>query len=686
MFKLRNYKALDILADYLRTGYTDKTIIAFDIETNGLLPTVSKFHCAVCINLVTGEVTRYRPFQYDLLLRDLHAADVVIAHNGINYDVPALRKLYPHWTLDETKMIDTLVMARLIFSNIKDRDIPAVKRYRAMEQGREVTGWVLPPKLLGSQGLKAWGYRLGEFKGDYGEQEDAWEVFNEPMLEYCEQDVVVTIKLIRRLMKSWNDTTYEAMRLEHEIQWLMSQQERNGFKLDVDKAEQLYFKLLGDRERIRQQLVERFGSWWAANGITYPKRSMNRMGFSYTKDAPYTKLKEVTFNPASRAHCAKVLQEAGVVFTIFTDSGQPKIDDDTLEHVNIPEAQALKEFFMLNKRIGQIAEGKQAWLRVVTQEGFIHGSINPNGAVTGRATHSFPNIAQVPAKGKPYGTDCRQCFTVPKGWVLMGSDASGLELRCLGAKMSPWDKGAYIKVILEGDIHWENAQAAGFIAKGTIRDEHNDEHDDARNKAKTFIYAFLYGGGDELIGQLIGYSEEDYQRWKAEGAHVPVINQLKRRGIRWTREMVCHILKGKEVKKTFLNGLPALGKLIKACKKRAKDDGFVDGLDGRKIYTRSQHSSLNSQLQSDGGAVCKLWCVVVDHMMKAKGYKHGFDGDYAYSAWVHDEIQVACRTPEIAHTLGQTCKDAMKFVESFYKFECPLDAEYNVGSSWLETH
>ncbi|AVF62006.1 DNA polymerase [Vibrio diabolicus] len=686
-FKLREYQALKILWDYVKYGKTKARILAFDIETNGLLSTVSRFHTAVCEDLVTGEVREYRPHQYHELLKDLVEADVLVAHNGINYDVPALKKLFPFWDIPPTKVIDTLVLSRLLFADIKDRDMAGIRRWRLREQGHEVTGWVLPPKLLGSHSLKAWGYRLQEYKGDYGEQEDAWAEFSEDMLIYCRQDVTVTIKLIRRLMQEFPEASFKAMQLEHEIQWLMSQQERNGFKFNVAKAEQLYFKLLGDRETIRQKLVDKFGTWYASNGVTTPKRSMNRMGMSYTAGAPYTKLKEVTFNPASRDHCAKVLAEAGVVFTEFTDGGtKPKIDEDVLKHIDLPEAQMLNEFFMLNKRIGQIAEGKQAWLRLVTPEGFIHGSINPNGAVTGRATHSFPNIAQVPAGRAPYGQECRECFTVPDGWVLLGSDASGLELRCLGNRMFPWDKGAYNKVILEGDIHWENAQSAGFVEHGVLRDKHNPDHELRRGKAKTFIYAFLYGGGDELIGMQVGYTHEEYLAWKEAGAHIPIIKQLERRGERWTRERVCYILKGKEVKKKFLEGLPALDKLIKKCKKAAKDDGYVVGLDGRKVFCRSQHSALNTQLQSDGALICKMWCVVVDQMMQERGYKHGFDGDYAFCAWVHDEVQVACRSEDIAKELGQICKDAMHFVENYYSVDCPLDAEFDIGSSWFETH
>ena len=131
---------------------------------------------------------------------------------------------------------------------------------------------------------------------------------------------------------------------------------------------------------------------------------------------------------------------------------------------------------MISKRLGQLAEGKNAWLKCVKEDGAIHGSVNPNGAVTGRATHASPNVAQVPASGSPYGHECRELFKAPEGWLQCGVDASGLELRCLGHFMSPYDSGSYAETVVNGDIHTLNQEAAGLPT---------------RDNAKTFIYGFL---------------------------------------------------------------------------------------------------------------------------------------------------------------------------------------------------
>lgn len=645
------------------------TETVFDIETNGFYRQLSRVHCLAIEHTGEGDNTLYEPSSVEDGLRVLMESEALVAHNGINFDIPAIKKVYP-WFDFKGVVHDTLVYTRLLWPNIGKSDAGRVAAYK-----RSGGKSGLPPKLIGSHSLEAWGYRLKIFKGEFGKNAD-WQTYTPDMGEYCKQDVTVNVALWERIKQELKKREIPelAIRLEHDAAWLLAKQERNGFKFNEPAAIDLYGELVQQRERIKQKLVEKYGSWYVGNGITRPKRTIKHkdpLRPDLTEGVPYTKIKLVTFNPASRQHVARILMNGGWQPKEFTQSGQPKIDETVLESIGTDDAKAINEFFMLNKRVGQLAEGEQAWLKNVTPEGFIHGAVNPNGAVTRRATHMAPNLAQVPSCDAPYGPECRDLFTVPAGWLLLGSDASGLELRCLGHYMAEYDGGAYIKVILEGDIHTANQEAAGL---GT------------RYEAKRFIYAFLYGAGDELIGELIGYSEDDYQRWKKAEAHKSVIRQLKHRGETVTRKRICHILKGKEVKKKFLKGLPALNNLIKDCKQSAKDNGYVRGLDGSEISIRSDHAALNFLLQSAGALICKYWIITIDRMMREKGYKHGWDGDYAYCAWVHDEVQVAVRNREIGEALGQVCKDAMKFVEREFNFRCPLDAEYDIGTSWRYTH
>ena len=619
--------------------------LIFDLETNGLLDDVSKIHLLVIKNTEDGlPPASYTGDEVEDGLRHLmKCSDLTIAgHNVIKYDIPVIQKLYPWFKVDPTKVFDTLVATRLIWANIKDHDNQLLK------QGK------LPGKLYGSHSLEAWGYRLGMLKGEYegdtkliahlieqGMDEKSakkeayakrWEELNDDMLEYGVQDVEVTDALYAKILSK--EYAQEALDLEHQIAWLMAKQERNGFCFDMRKAATLLATLVQRRGELERELKEYFGSWEVQLPDFTPKVNNAKLG--YTKGVTVKKSKTVEFNPSSRDHIAdRLINLYGWKPEEFTEGGKPMVDENVLGKLTYPPCKQLTEYLLVQKRISQLNEGGQAWMKC-EKNGKIHGSINPNGAVTGRATHSYPNISQVPASASPYGHDCRELFTVPDGWVLVGADASGLELRCLAHFMARWDGGKYAEVLLGGDIHTENQKAAGL---------------DTRNQAKTFIYAFLYGAGDAKIGSIVG----------GNAAH------------------------GKRLKSKFLRSLPALGRLVTAVGDAAKR-GYLTGLDGRKIHVRSSHAALNTLLQGAGALVCKKWLVILEEQLQAAGFKHGWDGDYANCAWSHDEVQIACRTPEIAQKVAEIATHCVLLAGEHFKFRCPTAGESKIGKTWADTH
>lgn len=709
-------------------------MLVTDIEANNLLEKVTQFHCGVIYDYSTDEYVSYRPWDFSAYLDALEAevarGGLIVFHNGHKYDAPVLTKLAKlqlnrEFHLPRENVVDTLVLSRLLFANIKDSDMALLRSGK------------LPGKRFGSHALEAWGYRLGEMKGEYkddfkklleeqGEEYvdgAEWISFNEPMMDYNVQDVVVTKALLEKLLSDkhyfplfgsntiefytsayclrfWEEAC-EAVWLEHRAAWLLAKQERNGFPFNTKAIEELYVELAGRRSELLQTLTDTFGTWYQPKGGTelflhprtgkplgkYPRVKYPKQGAIYKKPknkaqregrepceldtrdyvegAPYTPVEHVVFNPSSRDHIALKLKEAGWVPTEFTEKGAPKVDDEVLEHVRVedPEKQKcidlIKEYLMIQKRIGQAAEGDKAWLRYVQEDGKIHGSVNPNGAVTGRATHSFPNLGQVPGVRSPYGEPCRAAFGAEhhldgltgKPWVQAGIDASGLELRCLAHFMSKYDGGAYADVILNGDIHTVNQTAAELPT---------------RDNAKTFIYGFLYGAGDEKIGQIVGAGKE----------------------------------RGKELKKKFLENTPAIAALREGIQQTLVESSrwvageqkvkwkrrWIKGLDGRKVHVRSPHAALNTLLQSAGALICKLWIVETEELLLKAGLKHGWDGDFAYMAWVHDEIQVACRTTEIAQQVIDIAQQAMRNVGEHFKFRCRLDTEGKMGPNWAVCH
>ncbi|WP_163832034.1 DNA polymerase [Spartinivicinus ruber] len=624
------------------------TSIEFDIETNGLLDVLTKIHCICTYDKVKDIKESFRPNEIMDAILYLEDADELIAHNGFWFDYPAIKKLYPKWK-PRGRLRDSLAESRLIYSNLKDMD---------WERSRKKP-YALPAKLYGSHSIKAWGYRLGVLKGDFGEATD-WQHFSEEMLSYCEQDVEVTRQLVA-LLESKN---YSPMALDHEnrISALMALQERNGFAFNKKAAVSLYQELAQKRASIKEDLIISFGWWNKKKEVKHPKKTLNYKDpqrASVVEGAPYTTFERITFNPASRAHIVQRLQKLyGWEPKEFTDKGQAKIDEKILGRLNNPHAKALCEYLMINKRIGQLAEGDNAWLRM-ERNGFIHGHVNPNGAITGRATHAYPNIAQVPSTKAPYGKECRSLFTVPEGWTLLGSDADQLELRVMGHYMARYDKGKYVEAIKAGDIHWTNTLALELLPKGTVRDIHNPKHEHARNIiAKRFVYLLIYGGGDELAGSVI----------KPDAP--PEL----------------HKKLGRKYKNKLLKNLPALKYLLDAVKKTAKDRGYLVGLDGRHVAVSSQHKALNYLLQGAGALICKRWLLEIEDLCQANGLTHGWHGDYAFCAWVHDEVQIACRTEEIAKQIGSYCEQAMDRVTEIFSFRCPLKASYDIGLTWADTH
>lgn len=455
---------------------------SFDLETNGLLDEVNAIHCAVIYDRHTDTEHRYGPGQAQEILAELTAMKakgyVVAAHNGIKYDTAVIDKLlhttpeyWQGWTLD------TLVTARVAHPDLRNDDADAYKAYlpksrnpakRKAAAKRALLRGKLPAPLWGSHSLKAWGLRLGVLKGNYGEQEAAWDTFTPAMLDYCAQDVQVTLALLRHMEGLKLDARCVA--LEHGTAWVIAQQERNGFPFDETKARALYLRLVAEKAEVENRLIEWFPPWRVQLEDFIPKRNNKARGF--TAGVPVPRFRDVLFNPASRDHIADRLKTLfGWRPTEFTETGKAKVDEETLKGLPYPPVPDLIQYLLIQKRIGQLAEGDNAWLKLV-HKGKIHGTVNTGGAVTGRATHANPNIGQVPATTAAYGPECRELFTAGEWPILIGCDTSGLELRCLAHYMAPWDGGEYADTVVNGDVHTANQKAAGLAE---------------RSQAKTFI-------------------------------------------------------------------------------------------------------------------------------------------------------------------------------------------------------
>ena len=456
----------------------------------------------------------------------------------------------------------------------------------------------------------------------------------------CEQDVNVSIKLYQYM--SCQDADPRSLELEHQFAMVMARQEAFGFPFN----EQAAFALVNTLKARRAELEDQLQS-------TFPPVEEERWS---EKTGRQLKTKVTVFNPASRQQTAERLQDRYPEIQFeSTEKGSPKVDDDVLEALGqkYPEAKLLAEYQLLNKRLGQIAEGKEAWLKHcrVYGDGRIHGEVITNACISGRCSHKRPNMAQVPSVGHAFGAECRALFYAPDGWRLVGADASGLELRALGAWLAYFDGGEYANLVsTEGfDIHTYNAKLFG------IYDGQNEISKATRDLSKRLIYCILYGGGAKKTGSIIIPEATEDQQYR----------------------------QGKRTIDTFYANLPAIKKLKDLIEQRINERGHLRGIDGRRLQIRSKHSALNQLLQSTGAvAVKKATCILYDDLENA-GLKFG--RDWGFVAHVHDEYQALVR-PQHVEVYKQLAIDSFRKSGEYFQLKCPFTGEARDGQNWMETH
>lgn len=657
--------------------------LVFDLETDGLLDTVTKIHCVHAFDRSTGRAYAFHDDE-TVLPRDgsvedglamLAGAECIAGQNIIGYDLPVIRKLRPKLTMRKgQRVFDTKVASAVIWPDIKDKDFTLLAKGKLPEVFQK-------RGLIGTHKLEAWGYRLGDYKGDFDPahytnpdtgKPHTWGTvpFSQDMSDYCAQDVHVTNKLLDLILSK--NYSQECLDLEHRVAEIIFRQYERGFAFDMKAAEELVKVLQKRHAEIAGQLSGLFEPWIAPDvkkgtAIFTPKKDNKKQG--YTGGAPFSRIKFVVFNPASRDHIAdRLMALRGWRPSEFTDGGKPKVDEAVLGALPYPEAAVLAESMLLEKRLGQVATGDEAWFKHATTKGIygretdgvlrIHGGVNTAGTVTGRMSHSRPNIAQCPKVGVPYGKESRSCFIPTPGLVLVGCDAEGLELRCLAHYMAKWDGGAYAETVINGrkedgtDVHTVNQRAAGL---------------NSRDSAKTFVYALLYGAGDYKLGSIVYEDFTDEQRRKFLAKYTT--KRARETGLRNL---------GKARRARLMESLPAFKELVDAVKKAAKR-GYLKGLDGRHLHVRSEHAALNTLLQSAGALVMKKALVLLDDEITARELRAWFVAN------VHDEFQIETKQ-ETADDVGKLAADSIRRAGEHFKFRCPLSGSYDIGTSWAGTH
>lgn len=630
-------------------------IAVYDIETNGVnfrkvraTDQVETVHCLVIRTWYSGGLSnadelRFRGPSIVDGLAVLDDCDILAGHNVIGFDNPVLRNVY-RWA-PKARVVDTKVLSELCYgSDLRWKDT------RKVEAGL----LDMPRHLLGRHSLESWGYRLGgALKDDYSKRckeqgIDPWAEWSQEMEDYCAQDVEVNERLLK-LLDMKLDITSRLVAMECALAEELQLATYRGWAFDTKAAGKLYAELSAIRESIRVELEQTFGDFWLPDGQQKVAKKTLRykdvLRPDLTEGVPYQPIKMVKFNPGSDDHIILALRRRyGWEPVAFTDKGKPKMDEPVLRALPYPEAEPLLRYKLVDKRIGQLAEGDKAWLKK-EHSGRIHGEYNQNGTRTGRMSHKNPNIGQVPRVGSAYGAECRSLFRATDGFVMVGADASGIELRMLSHYTFPLDRGLLAEAVLEGDVHTENANAISEAVGAAF----------ARDPSKTFIYACLYGAQDPKLGSIV----------------LDACPDLRGRD---SRKL------GKLARDAVNRRFPGFHKLSEGVRAKAKKTKTIKAIDGRTLYGVSGHTGLNTLLQGSAGILMKAACP--DAMLNIR---LRLTMDCFLLGHIHDEMQVECR-PDYAEDVGEMMVASIQATGINYGLRVPLDGEYKIGQTWAETH
>ena len=408
--------------------------------------------------------------------------------------------------------------------------------------------------------------------------------------------------------------------LEHQVAQILTTQEEYGWHFDEKSAWELEQDLRNELEETTAVLRNRHA--FVADTEFTPKRNNQTKG--YVEGCKFTKIKEL--NVTSRDHIAWILTtHYGWTPSLISSNGKPVIDESVLKDHGSDIATKFLRCLELKKLLGILCEGVNAWLKLCTTSSRIHHhcSVATN---TFRCAHRRPNVSQTPSDPR-----FRALFTATDGLVMCGADLSGIELRMLAHYLARYDGGRYRDILLTGDIHQVNADKIGI----------------SRRQVKTVSYAFLYGAGDQKLGLSVD----------------PELSPSKAKK------------KGKETRAAYVEAIDGLDQLLKAVKHRG-EQGFIKGIDGRKILVDSPHKALNYLLQGSAGIIAKRQMVIANENLPPTAHQLGF---------IHDELQYEVHKHH-SKDLAFLLELSAVMAGEYYSLRCPIAAESKIGKTWADVH
>lgn len=317
---------------------------------------------------------------------------------------------------------------------------------------------------------------------------------------------------------------------------------------------------------------------------------------------------------------------------VFVNTETREVDAGAIKILGTALTGGIAHYAVLKARASFLKGKGGSGLIPKIQGDRVFHSADTLGCNTGRYRHR--TIVNVPRVSTTWGGAIRSCFVPDPGQVMVGWDASSLEARCEANRIYIFDPDQALELVT-GDIHKKNQEALGLPT---------------RDAAKKFKYMVMYGAGPKKIAKSMGVSFQKATEWYYE----------------------------------FWNVNSALADYTTELRRQWKYDGggkYIKGLDGRPVFTRSEHSLLNARLQSDGAQVMKIATLLVEKRVKSE-----IDSGICRPLIrYHDEEQWSSHEG-YSDTLGRQGVKSIVDAGRYFDFKVPLDGEYKVGKNWAETH
>lgn len=629
-----------------------KTECTFDIETDNLLPDVTRVWCAVIKDHQTEEVYSFDFYKDDTaserFFQKLSTYEVAIGHNCTYFDFPVLKLLFGY----EYKgiIVDTLLISRTQRPNRKS-----------------------PPNCTsGPHSVEAWGIRLGQDKV----YNDVWDVYDPILMHRCVEDVEIQYKMYKALLREGKGEGWApAHRINNKLFYYLQQQQSYGWPIDIEKLDSNIHILHHWIERISNAVqphlplkvevleTKKDGEY---NYVRKPFKKDGSLSAhtarwvddnSYSSSVvcgPYCRLNIRPTDLDKNKEVKEYLLQSGWIPTEWNYNGDgektsPKFSkDDHFEGIQSSLGRLIARRIQCRQRLG-ILEG---WKELIRHDGRLETPVN-GIAATGRLRHKTVVNVPSPHSKAFFARQMREVFTHRPGWVMVGVDSKGNQVRQLAARMQDDE---FTEAVLHGtsedgtDIHSLNQRRSGAPS---------------RSKAKNFFYGFIFGAGAPKIATTIGIT----------------------------------IPEARALIETYLNELPALKRTIKELTDQWRTsaqkwfdksnqrwvyrNGYIRGLDGRRVYIDSEHKILAYALQSDEAIQMAYAYVMFHEMVKSRG--HILHEHWGMLYWGHDEFQFEC-IPHLAEELGQIACDAIKKSGEYLNIQCPHDGDVLIGNNWFETH